>query len=71
MDNPNEYNDAAFTEASSRLTYGVSELLDAAWKAGAGLEDIADDLTTAFENCASAELSGSGLSVKVVEPDGE
>lgn len=54
--NEHEYDDAEYTEASMACVDEVSEVLNRLWKAGASLDNIANDLTAAFHN---SDIPGS------------
>lgn len=51
MHNPNEYDDDAWGQASMQLITAV----EAAWDAGASIENIQDDVATGFENATGVQ----------------
>jgi hypothetical protein len=62
MDNPNEYDDNAFMEASNELQGNLTEMLNQLWEAGAQLSDIEAEIAIAIDN---ADFAPSGSASKV------
>lgn len=56
--NPNEYDDAAFLEASNE--FQSSPQLEALWEAGASAEDIISELNNYFAEMGITNSSGNG-----------
>jgi hypothetical protein len=52
MDNPNEYDDEKWSTASMRLISAVQ----AAWEAGASLDNIGQDVQTGLENAGAEDV---------------
>jgi hypothetical protein len=49
-DNPNEYDDDAFTAASGEGQAELTHVFEALWKSGASKKDIEDEIANAFAN---------------------
>lgn len=56
-ENPNEYDDGAYVEATMTLPDDITDAVTAMWKAGASVDDVRNEVTQALDN-ALRELGG-------------
>jgi hypothetical protein len=54
-ENPNAYDDDAYTEAVNELQGNVPEIIDKCWRAGASIDNLEDELQNALQESEAFE----------------
>lgn len=67
MDNPNEYDDDAFTQASLEFQNDVTTSLEMLWKTGARISDVESDLASAITD--ALDIGDCRVQITITESD--